>query len=234
MGAGETAMNAAVHFHGAGARSFIIANRSEERGQIAATRLGGEYMPLHRLSDACVRADIAVFATGSKQHLIDKETIDNIMRARRNKQLFLIDISNPRNIAPEVEDHDGVYLFNIDHLEKIVAENLRGREDQIPLAEEIIESYIARWEVWLRERRVIPTIGALSRHFMGIREQELKEHVNRVSPEEYELLEAFSKRLVRRMQHNPIMFLREAAENGSLRSDELDLIIELHKLQPKD
>ncbi len=234
VGAGETAMNAAVHFHGAGARSFIIANRSEERGQIAATRLGGEYMPLHRLSDACVRADIAVFATGSKQHLIDKETIDNIMRARRNKQLFLIDISNPRNIAPEVEDHDGVYLFNIDHLEKIVAENLRGREDQIPLAEEIIESYIARWEVWLRERRVIPTIGALSRHFMGIREQELKEHVNRVSPEEYELLEAFSKRLVRRMQHNPIMFLREAAENGSLRSDELDLIIELHKLQPKD
>lgn len=234
VGAGETAMNAAVHFHGAGARDFIVANRSEERGQIAATRLGGEYMPLHRLSDACVRADIAVFATGSKHHLIDREAISNIMRARRNRQLFLIDISNPRNVSPRVEEQEGVFLFNIDHLEKIVAENLRGRKDQIPLAEGIIEEYIELWRAWLRERRVRPTIGALSRHLMGLREQELDEFKNRVSPEEFALLEAFSRRLVRKIQHNPIMFMREAAESGELRSEDLDLIIALHKLQPED
>ena len=234
VGAGETAMNAAVHFHGAGARDFIVANRSEERGQIVATRLGGEYMPLHRLSDACVRADIVVFATGSKSHLIDREAISNIMRARRNRQLFLIDISNPRNVSPRVEEQEGVFLFNIDHLEKIVAENLRGRKDQIPLAESIIEEYIELWRAWLRERRVRPTIGALSRHLMGLREQELDEFKNRVSPEEFALLEAFSRRLVRKIQHNPIMFMREAADSGELRSEDLDLIIALHKLQPED
>ncbi len=234
VGAGETAMNAAVHFHGAGARDFIVANRGEERGVAAATRLGGEFMPLHRLSDACVRADIVVFATGSKTHLIDREAIRNIMRARRNRQLFMIDISNPRNVAPDVENQEGVYLFNIDHLEKIVQENLRGRRDQIPLAETIIEDYMERWETWLRERRVTPTIGALSRHFMGIREQGLDEFKNRVSPEEFALLEEFSRKLVRKMQHNPIMFLRKSAEDGSLRTEDLDLIVNLHKLDTKD
>lgn len=234
VGAGETAMNAAVHFHGAGARDFIVANRSEERGQIASTRLGGEFMPLHRLSDACVRADIVVFATGSKTHLIDREAIRNIMRARRNRQLFMIDISNPRNVAPDVEHQEGVYLFNIDHLEKIVQENLRGRRDQIPLAEQIIAEYMQRWETWLRERRVTPTIGALSRHFMGIREQELQDIKNRVSPEDFALLEDFSKKLIRKLQHNPIMFLRHAVEDGSLRTEDLDLVINLHKLDPKD
>ena len=234
VGAGETAMNAAVHFHGAGARHFIVANRGEARGRASAHRLGGEFMPLHRLSDACVRADIVVFATGSKRHLIDKETIGNIMRARRNRQLFMIDISNPRNVAPEVEDHEGVYLFNIDHLEKIVQENLRGRRDQIPLAEAIIEESMERWDGWLRERRVIPTIGALSRHFMSVRERELEAIRNKVTAEQYALLEAFSQRLVRRLQHNPIMFMRGAVNANQLRAEDLDLIIALHQLHPKD
>lgn len=234
VGAGETAMNAAIHFRGAGCKNFIVVNRGEERGRNTANELGGEYMPLHRLSDACVRADIAVFATGSKTHLVDRETIRNIMRARRNRQFFMIDISNPRNVAPEVDQQDGVFLFNIDHLEKIVAEHLKGRADQIPQAESIIKDYMSRWDEWMRSRRVTPTISALAKHFASVRTQELEAFRNRVSEDEFALLEELSRKLVKKLQHNPIMFMKNSAANGSLRSEDLNLIVALHNLDQKD
>lgn len=230
VGAGETASNAALHFRAAGARDFIVVNRGEERGRKVAEAFGGEYMPLHRLSDACVRADIAVFATGSQTHLVDGEGIRNIMRARRNRQMLIIDISNPRNVAPEVQDQSSIFLFNIDHLEQMVEENLRDRADQIPRAEAIISSYVEDWNAWLRTRRVTPTIASLARHFSSVRQQELAHFEHKVSEEEFELLKEFSQRLVKKLQHNPIMFLRRSVEDNTLRSEDIDLVLALHNL----
>ncbi len=234
VGAGETAVNAAIHFQSAGAREFIVVNRSEERGERVAERFGGEYMPLHRLSDACVRADIAVFATGAQTHLLDVESMRNIMSARRRRQFLVIDISNPRNVDPAAGDPDGVFLYNIDHLEQIVRENLRGRADQIPAAEQLVSAYVEEWDGWLRAQRVTPTIRALTTHFKAVRQQELDYYQHKVDPEQFALLEEFSQRLVRKLQHNPIMFMRGAADEGTLRSEDLDLVLALHDLDQEE
>ena len=234
VGAGETGVNAGVHFRAAGAKDFIIVNRGQERGEAVAEQFDGEYMPLHRLSDACVRADIVVFATGAQHPLLDLESMRNIMRARRNRQILLIDISNPRNVDPRAGEPDGVFLYNIDHLESIVQENLQERTDQIPLAETILESYVDEWDAYLRARRVTPTIAALSKHFKSVRQQELDHFRNKISEGEYELLEEFSKRLIKKLQHNPIIHLRKSAASNELRSEDLDLVIKLHGLLDDD
>ena len=231
VGAGETNVNAATHFRSAGATRFIVVNRSEERGRAAAARFGGDYMPMHKLSDACIKADIAVFATGSPHFLLDGESIQNVMKARRGRQLFLLDISNPRNVDPLVGDHSGVYLFNIDHLDAIVKENLRGRIDEIPKAQALIDQYLLEWDAWLRSLRVAPTIGAMSKHFYALRQKELDHYQYKVDPQTYELLEEFSKRLLRKIQHNPIAFLRQSVEDNSLRSEDINLILDLHGLR---
>ena len=234
VGAGETAVNAGVHFQTAGARDFIIVNRGAERGKQVAARFGGEYMPLHKLSDACVRADIVVFATGAQHALINLESMKNIMRARRSRQLLMIDISNPRNVDPRAGAPDGVFLYNIDHLESIVQENLQERVDQIPRAEHIVESYVTEWDAYLRKRRVSPTIASLSQHFQGVRAQELEYFRHKVSAEELALLEEFSKRMVKKLQHNPIVYLKQAADRNELSNEDLDLVLSLHGLREDD
>ncbi len=231
VGAGETAASAAVHFQTAGVDGFTVANRSAERGQEMATRLRGDYVPLDRLDEAFAKADVAVFATGSKQHLVEAAPFKKVMRQRRHRQLFVIDISNPRNVDPKLGDIDGVYLFNIDDLEQVIAENKRGRAAEIPNVERIIEEGLGDWDLWIQTNRVRPTIGALHRYFQGIREQELERMLSEFSSDaDRELAQRLTNQLVKKLLHYPIAHLRDGAEQRTVRSEDIDLITELFKL----
>ncbi len=231
VGAGETAASAAEHFKAAGGTSFVVVNRGEKRGQSLAAKYHGTYRPLSELEDVARTADIMVFATGSPTHLLEAKTMKGLMKKRAYQSIFIIDISNPRNVEPAVGNVSSIYLFNIDDLETVVQDNLKERQREIPAAEAIIEEVLDEWDAWMQTMRVRPTIAGLAQFYEGVRQQELEKHRVRLDSDEYERLDAFSKGLVKKLLHNPIMHLRQAVENQELTADEIELVQRLFDLR---
>ena len=230
VGAGETSEHAAEHFKAGGANSFVVCNRGERRGKDLADRFHGVYRPLSEIEQACLSADIVVLATGSPEYLLTKRQMKAVMKARGYRSLFVIDISNPRNCEPSVSGVSGVFLFNIDDLDAVIADNLKHRQKEIPQAEQIVDEVLAEWDLWMQTLRVRPTIAGLAKFFDEIRLQELDRQSGKLRPDELALLDGFSRSLVKKLLHNPIMFLRNSVENNTLKSEDLDLVWSLYKL----
>ncbi len=236
VGAGETNESAAEHLKAAGATRFTVVNRGEERGQQLAAKFHGTYRPLDQLEETLKIADVMVFATGSPDFLVTKKDLKKAMRDRSYKSLFMIDISNPRNVDPKVSSVSGVFLFNIDDLEAVIKENLTERQKEIPRAEAIIDEVLTEWDTWMQAMKVRPTIAQLAQFFESIRQQELGRQKG-LSEADEELLEQFSKSLVRKLLHNPITFLRSSVEEQNLTPEHIDLVwrlFELDRIQDDD
>lgn len=234
VGAGETAETAAMHFNSSGATSFVVLNRSEERGKAVAQRFDGAYRPLDELVDACKTADVAVFATASQDHLLTYPAMKKVMKERNHRPIFLIDISNPRNVDPEVSRLDSAFLYNIDDLEQVVRGNLASRQSEIPAVEAIITHMVGEWRNFNQSMQVTPTIASLARFFEEVRSKELARHHSGVSEEQRAILDEFSRGLVKKLLHNPIMFLRSAVDDESLSPEDLNLVWSLYNLDPSD
>lgn len=138
LGAGRMGEACVRHLAKRGARSVLVANRSPERAQLLASEFGGRALPFEERMNALIQADILVSSTGSPTTVLHKDEIEAIVPARRNRPLILIDIAVPRDIAADVEQLNNVYLYNIDHLQTIVRENSKLREQELSKCGEII------------------------------------------------------------------------------------------------
>jgi glutamyl-tRNA reductase len=138
LGTGKMGEACIRHLSKRGTCSVLVANRSLERAQALAAELGGRALPFEERMAAIVEADIVVSSTGSPTTVLHKHEIAGILAARSNRPLVLVDIAVPRDIAPDVEELNNVYLYNIDHLEAIVRENSRMREQELSKCNEII------------------------------------------------------------------------------------------------
>lgn len=234
VGAGETAENAAEHFKASGATRFVVVNRGEERGRALADRFHGSWLPLDQLEQALLSADIAVFATGATQPLLAGRQMRSLMKARAFRSLFLVDISNPRNVDPDAGNAPGAFLYNIDDLEAVIQDNLKTRQKEIPRAEAIVEEMVAEWDAWMQTIRVRPTIGELARQFETLRAAEVERWASKYTPEQLEAVEAFSKSLVKKLLHDPIMFLRSGIDDGTLQPEEVDILRRIFGLGSPD
>jgi glutamyl-tRNA reductase len=131
IGAGKMGEACVRHLAKKGARSVLVSNRSFERAEGLAAEFGGRAIRFDECLLALAEADIVVSSTGCPQTILQRRDIASIMPARANRPLFLVDIAVPRDIDPEVQSLDNVYLYNIDHLESIVRENARMREQEL-------------------------------------------------------------------------------------------------------
>jgi glutamyl-tRNA reductase len=138
LGAGKMGEACVRHLAKRGAKLVLVANRSLERAQTLAAEFGGRPLSFDERMSAMTEADIVVSSTGSPTTVLHKNEIAAILPMRRNRPLILIDIAVPRDIAPDVEELENVYLYNIDHLEAIVRENSRMREQELSKCREII------------------------------------------------------------------------------------------------
>jgi len=143
IGAGKMGEACVRHLAKKGARSVLVSNRSFERAQGLAAEFGGRAVRFDDCSAALVEADIVVSSTGCPQTILHRADIAPIMPARRNRPLFLVDIAVPRDIDPDVQQLDNVYLYNIDHLEAIVRENVRMREQELSRCHNLIGERVA-------------------------------------------------------------------------------------------
>ena len=138
LGAGKMGEACVRHLTKRGARSVLVANRSPGRAELLAAEFGGRALAFEERLTALADADILVSSTGSPVTVLHKDEIASILPMRRNRPLILIDIAVPRDIAADVEQLDNVYLYNIDHLQTIVRENSRLREQELSKCNEII------------------------------------------------------------------------------------------------
>jgi glutamyl-tRNA reductase len=138
IGAGKMGETCIRHLAKKGARSVLVSNRSFDRAQGLAAEIGGRAIRFDDCLTAMAEADIVVSSTGCPQTILHRDDVAAIMPARRNRPLFLIDIAVPRDIDADVQQLDNVYLYNIDHLQAIVHENLRSREQELAKCQDLI------------------------------------------------------------------------------------------------
>ena len=178
LGAGEMAKLTGVHLQAQQVKQITIASRTLSTAQTLAQELGGRAVPWSELNAALSAADIVIAATGSSEPVLTRARIEEIMRPRRSRPLFIIDIALPRDVEASVGDLDQVFLYNIDDLQTIVKENLSRRAGELAHAEAIVNEEVAKFAAWMQSREIIPTVIALRQRFEAIRQAELE----RLSP----------------------------------------------------
>ncbi|HCW75969.1 MAG TPA: glutamyl-tRNA reductase [Candidatus Marinimicrobia bacterium] len=230
VGAGETNELVAIHFKAIGATQFIVANRGVEKRQKLAEKYAAKAISLDHLEDALLEADVVIVATGSQHYLIDFALMQRVIKLRNHRSLLMVDISSPRNVDPAVSKLDEIFLYDIDHLKNVIAENLEKRRGEIPHAKELIATVNKDYSTWLKSLDVVPTISKLAGYFNQIRQQELEKFVNKTEDREFEHLEQLSKSIVKKLLHYPILNLREMANGQKLDMSKINTIWEIFRL----
>ena len=145
LGAGETSERTVRALVSRGVADLRVSNRSPERAQAVALAVNGRAVPFERWSEQCGEVDILITSTSSRVPLLSQEKLAPILRGRIDRPLFIIDIAVPRDVAPDVNALDGVYLYDIDSLQSIAEQSLAMRRKQVALAEEIISQHVAQF-----------------------------------------------------------------------------------------
>ncbi len=215
LGAGEMGELTAEHLHAQNVKQVFVANRSYERAVELANRFSGEAVHFDHFDDQLAACDIVIASTGAPHVLVEREHVVRALEARRKRNLFLIDLSVPRNIHPEVARIDGAYLYNVDDLQQVADANLELRQRKALDAEEIV---VREVEGFLRRQvsqDAVPTILELQQRLEAIRTAELEKCLRKMGPmtaEQHQAVEMFSTQLVNKILHYPILQLKEASD----------------------
>jgi glutamyl-tRNA reductase len=211
IGAGEMAELAAEHLLNNGVERIVVANRTLERALALARRFNGATVPWEELVEELRKTDIIISSTGSPEPILTGDQVRKRMRARRNRPLFFIDIAVPRDIDPDVNYIDNVYLYNIDDLQGIVEINRAERIKEAGRAEHIIAAEALKFDAWLRTLEVVPTIVSLREKAEKIREVEVQKalsQLNSLSGGEIDAIHVLTQSVVSKLLHDPILFLK--------------------------
>ena len=175
IGAGEMGKLTARHMKSQGVHKVTIVSRTMAHAARTAEAIGGATAaPWDDMDVALSAADIAISATGAAAPILTKAHVEAIMRSRRNRPLFIIDIALPRDVEPAAGEIEQVFLYNIDDLQQTVRENLARRASEVSRAETIVNEEVDKFGAWFRSRGAIPTVVALRERFEAIRRAELE------------------------------------------------------------
>ncbi|NMX22342.1 glutamyl-tRNA reductase [Dissulfurirhabdus thermomarina] len=214
IGAGEMAELAARHLLANGVRGLVVANRTLARAADLARELGGEAVGLDELEAALEGADIVISSTGAPGLVIQEEMVRRVMRRRRQRPLFFIDIAVPRDVDPAVNEVDNVYLYDIDDLKGVVEGNKAEREREARKAERMLDLEVLKFQAWLESLDVVPLIRRLQDKGEAIRRRELERSrsaLGELTPKQAAALDRLTTSIVQKLLHDPIVTLRRSA-----------------------
>ncbi len=216
VGAGETVELVAKHLREQGVRQIIIANRTLSRAESLATALGARAITLADIPTALIEADLLVTSTASPLPLIGKGMVERALHARRHRPMLMIDIAVPRDIEAEVAELDDVFLYTVDDLEHVIADNRKAREAAALAAEQIVQARASDYVRQQRELDAVSTIRALRDQVESWRVQELAraKHQIEQGADALQVLERMSRTLTNKMLHHPSVVMRSWAASG--------------------
>jgi glutamyl-tRNA reductase len=217
VGAGEMAEQSAAYLRDGGLRTVVVVNRSAERGQALAEAVCGRYEPWEHLEAELQRADIVITSTGSRLPIIDRKMVKPIMKRRRHRPLFFVDIAVPRDVDADVGSLEQVFLYNIDDLQSIVHDNLRSRQGEAERAGVLVEEEVSAFLQWMRSRSIAPLLGRLQSHGRSIAEAEVQRALARlgdVPVEQRAVVEQLAHSIVQKLLHRPMTNVRKASSES--------------------
>jgi glutamyl-tRNA reductase len=213
LGAGEMGESAARSLRQTGTQLHVV-NRSEERARTLAESCGGRAVPFERLTMELADADVVIASTASSKFILTPELMKGVVRTRRHRPLFIIDIAVPRDVDPRVGNMDNVFVYDVDDLQQVAEENLAVRTREAAQAERIVEEEVQSFVSWRRSLELAPTIVALRERFAQIAQEELQRALPRLedlSQSDHAVLEAMGRSLVNKLLHQPMTQLKADA-----------------------
>ena len=245
IGAGEMAELAAQHLMASGAGKLVVANRTLSRAVKLAGSLGGSAISLEEVEDALIDADIVISSTGAPGIVLSKDRVKRIMRPRRHRLLFFIDIAVPRDIDPRVNDIDNVYLYDIDDLKGVIEFNKAEREKEAFKADRMVEAEVIKFMAWLESLNVVPVIQHLQEKAEAVRQREISRSqkvLESLNDEQQKALDILTRSIVQKILHDPIVCIKKGAQeknnkmilDATCRLFGIDGLEETPKLQDKD
>ena len=214
IGAGETAELTAKHLRGKEIGSLLITNRTTEKAEALAKKVGGSVIPFDSFQQRLNEVDIIISSVDSKEYILTADDIVRMNKARDSTTLFIIDIGVPRNVDPRAKNLNNVFLYDIDSLQMMVNENIQKRSGTVPEAKRIIDQELQEFTQWYSSLEAHPTIGDLRELVEQIRKDEVEKNANRFQQSDRELLDIVTKRIVNKILHTPLVNLKNGHEES--------------------
>ncbi|MDO8281573.1 MAG: glutamyl-tRNA reductase [Thermodesulfovibrionia bacterium] len=230
IGAGEMAELAARHLINNGVKDVIVANRTHERAEELAKEFQGRTVRFESLLQELKDTDIVICSTGAPNYILMKEEMHMTMKKRKQKPVFIIDISVPRNIDPEIDHLDNVYLYNTDDLQGIIDVNADERKIEAEKASEIVESEVETFMKWQASLSSVPTIVALREKAEAIKNDELEKALKKLGPlgeSQTRTIEHLASSIVNKIIHGPTAALKSAEDDKEIVVDVIRRLFDL-------
>ncbi len=223
IGAGDTGELTLKHLIGKSVADVKIANRTRAKAEalLANLQVKGSVIDYENIVDALRTVDIVITSVNSPSYVVSPVDVQKVMKQRSNNPLFIIDIGVPRNVNPAANKVDNVFVYDLDSLKSIVDKNVDKRKAELPGVNAIVEHEVEAFFHWHNSLQVNPTIQELRESLELIRRQEVEKNINRFKPEDRELVELVTKRIVNKILHQPMTTLKHGAENGSAGTETL-------------
>ena len=219
IGAGEMAELAVEHLIRNRAGKIFVANRTFERGVELAGKFHGNPIRFEEIVNSLEQVDIIISSTGSTEFIIRPDTVKSVMRRRRNRPLFFIDIAVPRDIDPAINRMDNAYVYDIDDLKSVIDENIQDRNREAIKGERIVDEAVIRFREWQNNLSVVPTIVALRNKMDNIAEMEIKktlQSLSHLSEKDCKAIYRMKNALINKFMHDPTLFLKNDESQANL------------------
>ncbi|MBV1878892.1 MAG: glutamyl-tRNA reductase [Pseudomonadales bacterium] len=230
IGAGETIELVGQHLKSAGIAKMVIANRTQENAQNLANKLGAESTALANIAEVLLNTDIVVTSTASPLPILGKGVMESAIKSRRHKPIFMVDLAVPRDIEPEVNELNDVYLYSIDDLQQIITDNLDSRQAAATEAELLIDQAVADFNQTSRSLQAVNTLVKFRQKHDAIKQLELAKALKRLekgdTPEK--VLQYLANQLTNKIIHTPSIKMKQAKADG--RDDILLAVENLYEL----
>ncbi len=232
VGAGEMAELAVEHLIRNRTGEIFVANRTFERGVELSKRFKGKAVRIEEIPDCLKVVDIIISSTGSPNFVIVRDQVKGVMRSRRNRPIFFIDIAVPRDIDPDINRLNNAYVYDIDDLKGVIEENIKDRNKESIKGERIVDETVISFQHWYESLDVVPTIVALRNKINSIARTEVDktlQSLNGLSDNDSQAIHRMTNSLINKILHDPTLFLKSDGCYGD-RFAYIDLTRKLFKL----
>jgi len=212
IGAGEMCEIALKHFKKEGLKEIYITNRTFEKAKALSEIVSGKPCRFEELSEFLTRVDMVLSSTGADNYIIKKEDMIPVMKKRKNRPIFFIDIAMPRDIEPGINDFENIYLYNIDDLKELSAKYLKNRLKESEYAKTIINDEIVKFSQWLRQLETHPLITHVVDRAELIRSEEFNKMIKKIKhldDDTIKNIEVLTKNIVNKIIHPHLLLIKK-------------------------
>ncbi len=232
IGAGEMAELAVEHLLRNKSGDILVANRTFESGVQLAQKFNGQAVRFEEIIDCLQNVDIIISSTGSPDFILTRDQVKGVMRIRRNRPLFFIDIAVPRDIDPAINRLTNSYVYDIDDLQGVIAENIEERNREAIKGARIVDESVIHFRQWYKSLGAVPTIVALREKMDSIAKTEIKktmQSLSHLSDQDHQAITRMANAMINKILHDPTRLLKSNEAQGE-KFDHLDITRKLFGL----